>query len=83
MIEFLDSLFDEDEILKTYLEDIKRRARVESRDETFIRSIICLMDIEFSMNEAMDILKVPESDRQRYKDAVLSQLNIRNEREGD
>ncbi len=82
VIGIMEELFDEKEILKTYITDIgnqreakgkvegKAEGKAEGIEETFLANLANLMNFGYPLEDAMDILKVPEADRPKYRNAL-------------
>lgn len=73
----MEDLFDTKEIFKTYIADIKNQVRVEVAEEMLMKSLVKLMNVDYTLEQAMDILDVPESDRQKYEEIIKRQRKER------
>lgn len=69
------TLFSQEEATKRYGYECREEGREEGREETTISSIHNLMDtMNFTMEKAMDALKVPLEDRERYAAAIRASM---------
>ena len=65
------TLFSQEEVNERYGNECREEGRTEGREENMLSSIHNLMDtMNFTVEKAMDALKVPMEDRERYASAI-------------